>query len=254
MAGRPSAYAGTFRGVVGASEQAAQREVEAWRKAKLAEWKDDCWAWLTGQDFDGTYITQTLDDHDGDGVVKPFPNKEYLRQWAKLLTSVTYEKLDNGKYAHAGVVLVEKTRQMMISWATLAVMDWMCFFRPRQNMILVKNTEAEAKVMLRDKLRFLHSQRPAWLQAVNPVSDGPENRADYLSNGSYIVGVPETVAKKMGRGPSPSLVLIDEAAFHDDLRATLTTFLPSARLIVGVSTPDFGTESARTMLALLEKE
>lgn len=207
----------------------------------LKLWSEDKWALLTGKDIDGSSIFYTKDERDRQNPVKPFPDYEYLEEYFRLLEN-------------ENIILADKSRQMMLTTATVLFAAAECAFHFGRIWILSKNTEAESAQVLEDKLRFPWSQTPEWFQREVPITYKPATKVLFPRTRSYILAVGENVADAEARGTTASGVIIDEAARQVHFGKILQACLPMATKVIGITTAEIGNPGARLYKTLLESE
>lgn len=204
------------------------------RRDLIRHWSEHPWNYVTGRDTDGRPIVWTKDERDPEAPVKPFPSHlDYLREWYEVLFR---ERL----------IFCDKPRQMYITTSTMLYIDWECMFRDARLWLISKTTEDEAKDILRDKIRFPHSQMPQWLQKARPVKDKPQVMVPYPATSSAILAVAENVAQRDARGKTASGVLVDEAARQREFQQIMAAALPMATKIIAVTTAELGNPGAIT--------
>lgn len=180
---------------------------------------------LLGTDpFTGEPIWKTQDEHDELNPYKGFPDKEYIRSMLEI-------------YQNERIILVEKSRQMIVSTLTCAYIAWECLFIPGRLWLISKTKESDAIALIRDKIRGPWSRMPEWLKEKMPMSRGPQHEVVCSSSGSRILGVTENVARSSGRGMTASGFFLDEAAFQDQCRDIWGAVMPMAKKLIAVTTP-----------------
>jgi len=131
--------------------------------------------------------------------------------------------------------IVLKSRQMGISTLTAAYSVWLMTFFSDKNILIISITQETAKEIV-TKVRFANDNLPAWLK----VACVEDNRLSLrLKNGSAIKAV--SSAGTAGRSAALSLLIIDEAAFIDNIEeiwlSAQYTLSTGGRAIV-LSTPN----------------
>lgn len=180
---------------------------------------------LLGSDpFTGEPIWKTQDEHDEKSPYKGLPNKAYIRSMFDI-------------YQNERIILVEKSRQMIVSTLTCAYIAWECLFVPGRLWLISKTKESDAIALIRDKIRGPWSRLPDWLKQKCPASLGPQNEVSFSQSGSRILGVTENVARSSGRGMTASGFFLDEAAFQDQCREIWAAVMPMAKKLIAVTTP-----------------
>lgn len=198
---------------------------------------------MTGVDpLTGEMIYQTKDERDAVQPYKKFPKHwEYLYHYMDLLL-------------HERLIIVEKSRQMYVTTATLSYILWDCLFTDARRWLISKITEDDAIELLRDKIRYPFSQLPPWFQKLYPADPTPANRMFFEGTNSYIRAVAENAAIGDMRGGTASGVLVDEAAFQREFPKIWTAGMPMAAKIIAISTPEIGNPGARFMKKLIDQK
>jgi len=213
------------------------------RLMALEKWAKDPYLFLTSKDpITGRPIIWTKDEKDREHPVKPFPrDKPHLQAWIEDLQSNE-------------VVLVDKTRQLMFSTATLLYAMHQCAFVDARRFVLSKQTQEGASEMIADKLRFPYSRMPEWLRRHIWAGEAPEHKVKFKRTGSILVGVPENVADRAARGITASCVIIDEAARQPFLERIFAACIPLECQIIAITTAELGNPGAHFFLEMLERE
>lgn len=108
-------------------------------------------------------------------------------------------------------IVVNKCRQLGISTLVAAYALWLMLFHENKNILVIATKQETAKNMI-TKVRFMYKNLPKWLQL--PTLE--DNKLSIkLSNGSQIKAV--SAAGDSGRSEAVSLLIIDEAAFIEDI-------------------------------------
>lgn len=160
-----------------------------------------------------TYV-KTIDEHDPISPVKLFPDKPYIAPLVKI-------------YEEEQIINVEKSRQIMASWlfGCLGLHEAQ-FFDYRLVLIISKKQEDAFKLVQR--VRNVYAFQPQWLKNLcpidKPIKDQPQGHLMF-KNGSHLMGLPQGADQV--RSHTASLILVDEAAFQDELEQTLEACAPS---------------------------
>lgn len=132
--------------------------------------------------------------------------------------------------------VILKGRQLGISTIVAGYVAWMMLFYKEKN-VLVMATKQNTAIEIVDKVRDMVESVPEFLKIAKVITN---NRTKFeLSNGSKIQGVP--TSKDAGRGQALSLLIIDEAAFVDDMDDLWTGLLPTVSTggrCIALSTPN----------------
>jgi hypothetical protein len=132
--------------------------------------------------------------------------------------------------------IILKARQLGISTIVSGYVAWMMMFHKEKN-VLVMATKLNTAIEIVDKVKDIIESVPDWLKIATVTVN---NKTKFeLSNGSRIHGTP--TSKDAGRGQALSLLIIDEAAFVDDMDDLWTGLLPTISTggrCIGLSTPN----------------
>lgn len=132
--------------------------------------------------------------------------------------------------------VILKSRQMGISTIVSGYVAWIMLFHKEKN-ILVMATKQNTAIEIVDKVRDMIQSVPDFLKLATVTIN---NRTKFeLSNGSKIQGTP--TSKDAGRGQALSLLIVDEAAFVDDMDDLWTGLLPTISTggrCIALSTPN----------------
>jgi hypothetical protein len=213
------------------------------RQALVDLWGSDFWTFLTATDPTtpgNPPVILTKDESDEKHPYKPFPqDRPYLR----ILAHEFF-----GPHQH---IFVNKPRQVMATWCANLGLYWDALFKHGRKHFISKHKEEEASDLLRDKIRHVHGRTPPWFQHAYPLSSEPVHRADFLRTDSDITAVGQNAAVAAFRGPTPSIVLIDEAAFQETFAAMLQAAHASASRLWVLTTPNVGNPGAAECRAIL---
>ena len=119
------------------------------------------------------------------------------------------DTLTNFKEHRYNIVL--KSRQLGISTLAAGYSLWLMLFYKDKNVLCLATKQETAKNMV-TKVRFMYDNLPAWLKI---PADENNKLSLRLSNGSQIKAV--SAAGDAGRSEAVSLLLVDEAAFIDNI-------------------------------------
>jgi hypothetical protein len=131
--------------------------------------------------------------------------------------------------------IINKSRQLGISTLVSAYSLWLMLFNKDKNVLVIATKQDTAKNMV-TKVRFAYQNLPTWLK----IGSSEDNRLSLrLTNGSQIKAVSAT--GDAGRSEAVSLLLIDEAAFIDNIETIFTAAqqtLATGGGCVALSTPN----------------
>lgn len=193
---------------------------------------DEKGIWVPGPYFWVTNFTETFDEHWATkGLTSPyssFPKMAYLHHlFAKMLTS---DRL-----------FIAKSREMMVSWAVVALAVWACQVKPRTRVLVQCQKYDKACELVKGThppgyARTLYERQPDWLKKAYPLSVRIEDMAT-----DTISWKNESSIKAVGKGADqvrlyhPTLFVIDEAAHVDDAEQSFGAVLPVCPWIIMVS-------------------
>lgn len=132
-------------------------------------------------------------------------------------------------------ILVLKSRQLGISTLAAGYSLWMMTFHKDKNILALATTQTTARNLV-TKVIFMYEQLPKWLQL--PFAE--KNKLSLrLNNGSRITA--KSSNANSARSEAVSLLLIDEAAFIDNIEETYTAAqqtLATGGQCMALSTPN----------------
>lgn len=176
-------------------------------------------------------FVKTKDEKDH-GKIKPFPtDKKYLFEVGE-------------KMVTEPLLLIPKSRQMMISWLAVVLCVWELYTLPYQLILWQSKNEEDANKMVFDKdnervarASFVISELPAWLFPRPKYTSGNI----ICPNGSRMRGVQQ--GPNVIRSESPSRVVSDEMAFQEDAADAYMAARPSLQgggKFLGISSANIG--------------
>ena len=133
--------------------------------------------------------------------------------------------------------IILKSRQLGISTLSAGYSLWMMTFHKDKNILCIATKQETAKNMV-TKVKFMYENLPSWLK----IDAAENNKLNLrLSNGSQIKAT--SASSDAGRSEAVSLLLIDEAAFIDNIGeiwASAQQTLATGGGCIALSTP-YGT-------------
>lgn len=184
-------------------------------------------------DVDGLFWLShvlTRDEADPEQSIKPFPRGlDYLDELWRL-------------FNERNLVVIAKSRQMLVSWVVAAFCVWTARSKPHQAVYWqAQKAEDAVKMVCSPKgaamarCQFIEANLPAWLRAdIDPI----QGTLQY-PNGSFIQALAGGADKI--RGVTASLVVLDEFAHMMEQKEIYTSVAPliqkGAKAII-VSTPN----------------
>lgn len=132
--------------------------------------------------------------------------------------------------------IVLKGRQLGLSTVVAGYIAWMLLFR-RQKSVLVVATKLEVASNLVKKVKNMIKHVPDWLRIAEISVD---NRTSFeLNNGSWIKA--SSTSESAGRSEALSLLVVDEAAFVEDMDELWKSIFPTLSAggrCIAISTPN----------------
>ena len=133
--------------------------------------------------------------------------------------------------------IILKSRQLGISTLSAGLSLWLMTFHKDKNILCIATKQETAKNMV-TKVKFMYENLPSWLK----VDAAENNKLNLrLKNGSQIKAT--SASSDAGRSEAVSLLLIDEAAFIDNIEeifASAQQTLATGGGCIALSTP-YGT-------------
>jgi hypothetical protein len=181
------------------------------------------WAWNWTQTFDEHWLDKGLD-----GPYHAFPRLPYMPWLFNLMLT-------------SKILFIPKSREMMVSWATVAFAVWFCQSFPRTRVLIQSQKLEKASELVKGTeppgyARTLWERQPYWLRDRHPlatrVQDQPADKLAW-SNGSAIQGVPSGADQV--RSYHPTLLIMDEAAHLDEAEGSFGAAIPVCPRIIVVS-------------------
>lgn len=161
----------------------------------------DLWYWLT-------HWVWTLDSHNKENPVKAFPRKEYLKTVTEIWSK---EKL----------LLIPKSRQMMITWLITALYLHEAQFNKGRNIFFQSKKERDADALV-ERAKFIFNHQPYFLK---PKSKQVYCELSFPLLNSKIQGIPQ--GGDQIRMHTASGIFMDEAAFMHEAEDAFTAAKPS---------------------------
>ena len=132
-------------------------------------------------------------------------------------------------------IITLKSRQLGISTLASAYSLWLMIFHKDKNVLALATTQATARNLV-TKVIFMYDQLPKWLRLASVEKNKLSLR---LKNGSRIAA--KSSNSDAARSEAVSLLLIDEAAFIDNIQETFTAAqqtLATGGQCMALSTPN----------------
>lgn len=159
------------------------------------------------------FITSFCYTEDADNVLQPFnlfPDKTYLR------IIVEYWKREQ-------ILLVPKSRQMLLTWLMLCLHLWQAMFKPSQEVFIQGKREDDV-ILLFERIRAIYNHLPQWMKRYRKLQKDTMLWLRF-NNRSNIKGLPEGGSKI--RGNQISALLSDEFAFQESAKEAFKASKPA---------------------------
>jgi len=133
--------------------------------------------------------------------------------------------------------IINKSRQLGLSTLVSAYSLWMMIFSKDKNVLVIATKQDTAKNMV-TKVRFAYDNLPNWMK-IGAAATSNNALSLRLTNGSQIKAV--SAAGDAGRSEAVSLLVIDEAAFIDNIETIYTAAkmtLATGGGCIALSTPN----------------
>ena len=214
------------------------------QKLDLMVCRKDAHAFIFG--ISGRSFLYTKDEHDAHEPVKPFPDLAYMRVLLDLyLVGGHYLHPDQAQYARdwgfgvddlamvaeTGLLAVEKSRQVMVTWLTLAYCLWRAKFKQHQLIMVQSKREDDAKKLVCVKEDELDSARLTFMESHLPDHMKSMTTATkcnaFFASGSHVWGIPQ--GGSIIRSHTPSMLMSDEAGFQPEFGEAYSATLPAIR-------------------------
>lgn len=147
-----------------------------------------------------------------------------------------FQKKALDDFQHHKRVIFRKCRQVGASIITGAYSIWRANFQKSQIIRIISLTQADSLEFKEKTIDLIYEEMPGFLKA-KTTRDGNSRTKLKLANGSQIRVLSKS--KNAGRGSTPSLVILDEAAFNeymDDIWKALEPALDHGGDIIVIST------------------
>ncbi|MFC1562851.1 hypothetical protein ACFL4Z_02230 [candidate division KSB1 bacterium] len=189
---------------------------------------DDPWFFMTE-------FVYTLERKEG---LKKFPDYPYLKDFVTLIQD---ERL----------LIVLKSRQMLITWTVMAFIVWDCILFGSSDVLVISKREAEAKELIQ-RAKFIYNNLPETLKIT--IGYDNKNMLEFNHRKSRIISLPSS--PDIGRSYAPKRIFWDEMAFtpfDEEVFQSLQPALDGGGSFIGVSSSN-GMNTKHGQLCLNYKE
>ena len=177
-------------------------------------------------------MVYTQDEHDQESPIKPMPmHKKYMRELAQ-------------HFLTENLLLIEKSRQMMVTWIMVACHLWDAQFHQGRRIFFQSKKEADANHLI-DRAKTIYRNYPEPFKSVIHEKYPAREPMAYLKlefprNQSIIQGTAQ--GADIIRQYTASRIFSDEMAFQEKAEEAFIAAKPTVTgggSFVGVSTPNF---------------
>ena len=168
----------------------------------------------------------TQDEHSDDSI-KRVPKKDYIKELAHAFQ--IEDKL-----------LIEKSRQMMVTWISCAYALWFTMFQEGKRTFMQSKKEADANANL-DRIKLIYRYLPDEIkedyEADNPM---PYCKLTWKKRNSIIQAIPQ--GPDVLRQYTSALIISDEMAFQEKSEEAYMSAKPTLSgggRFIGISSPNF---------------
>lgn len=172
-----------------------------------------------------TRLCYTIDEHDDNNNFKLIPKKEYIRDLTDLFVT-------------EDLLLIEKSRQMMVSWVFAGLALWYTMLRPATRTFIMSKKEKDADALL-DRIKIIYERLPIKIKEEYPAEQFTYLNIKWPKTNSIIQGLAQ--GPDQIRQYTASLVIMDEAAFQEKAEKTWQAIKPAlvgGGKFVAISTPN----------------
>jgi hypothetical protein len=191
-----------------------------------------------------THYAKTLNNHykEWEDPTQPFPEKEYIRLFVN-------------EWLEHKILVVPKSRQMMVSWLCVWIYLWDTQFHKARFTCFQSKREEDADELVK-RLKHIWDNEPEWMKyyynedwTSMKLKQNPQNRGHHVyckfdlpQINSRVLGLPQwwDIVRMM----TLSWMVCDEAAFQPEMDSAYTALKPtlsSGWMVTMVSTAQEGT-------------
>lgn len=156
------------------------------------------------------------------------------------------------------LMVVEKSRDMMMSWLAVTMIAWDVLFHSGRQYLFQSETASKTRELVK-RVDVIFKHQPRWLRAIHPLqfAEGG-NKAGYIyipTLDSEIIGLPK--GADAVRQYHPTGIFSDEAAFNPEAGETFAAIKPAIQaggkyLAVSSANPSFFMKLARDTVEEVE--
>lgn len=171
-----------------------------------------------------TTFCYTLDPHDQNQPIKLFPKYDYIQYLCS-------------QFKDHSLLLIEKSRQMVVTWTFVALCLWETMFNKGKLTFFQSKKEEDANALV-DRAKFIYNHLPEFFKNQYPAKEPfTYMKLDFPTQFSSIRATPQ--GPDQIRMHTSSIIFADELAFMEEAASSYAAAKPTidgGGKFVGVST------------------
>ena len=196
------------------------------------------------------FVTRKTEHEGGEvrSVVKVTEPPDAFGMGGGVIDFVLWEHLEEviDLLGHERLISVMKARQIGLSWLIAAYALWTAMYHKAAIVMIFSQGQVESTALLR-KIHSIWDEVPDHLK--NPIGLDNSTTIEFPGMSSKILAYPST--EKAGRGETATLVIQDEADFHEAIEANYTAVKPT--IDAGGQLIQISTVNKKNMLSLFKE-
>ncbi len=191
----------------------------------IAKAKKDPWTFIEKFVF-------TKDEHDKENPEKRFPS-----ECRKDRPNYRYLRLITRLFQRYDKILIEKSRQVLMSWLFCALALWYAL-RYKGSFVIIQKTKEETAIRLLERIKFIYDRLPKEMQSRDARS--VETILEFKDLGSKIMAVSQD--SEAVAGDTVSLLIADEMSKQPHGAQAYFSSRPTVAgggKYIGICTPSF---------------
>lgn len=179
--------------------------------------KKDFWRFVTGW----VWSSDDRAPEKGEHPKKPFPDYEYLRLTAGVMEEYPF-------------LIIEKSRQMMVSWLFCARILWRLVFYEGTKIYLQRQKEEKSRELI-ERITYMAASLPKWMFDETPTAQMLQYQ---VGTGTKVMGVAQGAGQVQGFVAAQ--IIEDEFQENEVAEDTITKVLPMTGSMLLVGTAQVG--------------
>ena len=196
------------------------------------------------------FVTRKTEHEGGEvrSVVKVTEPPDAFGVGGGVIDFVLWEHLEEliDLLGHERLISVMKARQIGLSWLIAAYALWTAMYHKAAVVMIFSQGQAESTALLR-KVHSIWDEVPGYLKEAIGLDNS--TTIEFPGMSSKILAYPST--EKAGRGETATLVIQDEADFHEAIEANYTAVKPT--IDAGGQLVQISTVNKKNMLSLFKE-